>query len=120
MPSTPEQDAKRREEKPWRALYKTKEWYRLRAAVFDRDSVTLPDGRRVPKCQKTGVLLTGKHPAPNSPVADHVERHRGDRVRFFDPANVTTVSKIYHDSIKQSQERRNARPIGRDGWPIGS
>lgn len=111
-------EAKRRADKPWRSWYGKKEWFRLKAAAFRRDSVQLPDGRIVPKCQETGALLTGKAPAPNSPVADHIKRHRGDPDLFFSLNNIKTVSKKYHDSIKQSQERRNAKPVGRDGWPI--
>lgn len=121
MPTTPDYDAKRRAEKPWRSWYNTKEWFRLRAFVFQRDSVELPNGLRVPRCRQTGVLLTGKHPAPNSPVADHIKPHRGDRAKFFDPRNVETVSKAYHDSAKQAREaKKDQRPIGRDGWPIGT
>ena len=111
-------DAKRQREKPWRAWYKKKEWYRLRAAVFKRDSVTTPGGQLIPQCRQTGVLLTGKHPAPNSPVADHIKRHNGDPNLFWDINNVQTVSKVWHDSVKQSQERRNTRKIGADGWPV--
>ena len=111
-------DAKRRAEKPWRSWYNTKEWYRLRAAAFRRDSVKLPDGRIVPRCRETGVILTGKHPAPNSPVADHTERHNGDPVLFFNLANIKTVSKLWHDSVKQSWEKSGRKEIGADGWPV--
>lgn len=118
MPSSKAYDAKRRATQHWRSWYNTKEWYRLRAAAFERDSVAIPGGVRVPKCQETGVLLTGKHPAPNSPVADHIKRHRGDPKLFFALENIKTVSKKFHDSTKQSHERTNRKPIGRDGWPI--
>lgn len=79
----------------WRRWYSTPEWRALRQQVFVRDRFI---------CQATGVLLAGKHPAPDSPVADHKMPHRGDRALFFDPANVWTVSKAYHDGEKQRQE----------------
>lgn len=84
---------------PWRAWYKTARWQRLRERVLIRDRYT---------CQKTGVLLVGRHPAPNSPVVDHIIPHRGDERLFWDENNLHAVSKAYHDSTKQSEER-NAR-----------
>lgn len=80
----------------WRSWYKTARWQRLRLVVFRRDGYV---------CQKTGVLLVGKYPAPNSPVADHKEPHRGDEDLFWDPKNIETVSKSYHDKQKQSAEK---------------
>lgn len=88
-------------EQSWRSWYKTARWQKLRQQVIVRDLYT---------CQKTGVLLTGKHPAPNSPVVDHVKAHKGDERLFWDADNLMTVSKAYHDSVKQAEER--ARPMG--------
>lgn len=79
-----------------RKLYNTRAWRKLRDEVYVRDNYT---------CQKTGVLCLGKHPAPNSPVADHIVAHRGDPSLFWDKANIQTVSKAYHDSEKQREER---------------
>jgi 5-methylcytosine-specific restriction endonuclease McrA len=81
----------------WRAWYKTTRWQKLRQAVLVRDNY---------RCQKTGVLLMGRHPAPNSPVVDHVKAHRGDPELFWDERNLMAVSKAYHDSVKQAEERR--------------
>ncbi|MHB2265024.1 HNH endonuclease [Aliihoeflea sp. PC F10.4] len=81
----------------WRSWYKTSRWQKLREKILARDLFT---------CQKTGVLLVGKHPAPNSPVVDHVHAHRGDERLFWDETNLMTVSKAYHDSTKQAEERR--------------
>jgi 5-methylcytosine-specific restriction endonuclease McrA len=81
---------------PGRALYNTKRWKQLRLEVLRRDGFT---------CQQTGVRLTGKAPAPNSPVVDHIRPHRGDAALFFDPANLQSVSKAWHDSEKQRQEK---------------
>jgi 5-methylcytosine-specific restriction protein A len=80
----------------WRAWYKTARWYKLRQKILLRDHYT---------CKQTGVLCIGKYPAPNSPVVDHVEAHRGVESLFWDELNLQTVSKAYHDSIKQKLER---------------
>ena len=85
----------------WRKWYKTERWRRLRIEVLMRDSYT---------CQKTGVICAGKYPADDSPVVDHKRPHRGDEALFWDKGNLQTVSKKYHDSEKQKQER--AQP----GW----
>lgn len=84
----------------WRAWYKTERWRKLRHVILLRDKYT---------CQKTGELCIGKYPAPNSPVVDHTEPHRGDERLFWDESNLQTVSKAYHDSEKQKQERAQVR-----------
>lgn len=81
-----------------RKLYNTRAWRKLRDEVYLRDSYT---------CQKTGVICLGKHPAPNSPVADHIKPHHGDSELFWDKDNIQTVSKAYHDSQKQREERKS-------------
>jgi len=80
---------------PWRAWYRTPRWAKFRMQVFIRDGFV---------CQRSGVLCIGKHPAPNSPVANHKRPHKGDPALFWDPANVETVSKAVHDSIIQAEE----------------
>jgi 5-methylcytosine-specific restriction endonuclease McrA len=100
----PEAEAQRHRDRdraqPWRAWYKTARWQALKIEVHVRDNFT---------CQKTGIILTGKHPAPNSPVADHKIPHHGDEALFWDKNNIQTVSKAYHDSVKQAEERAQAR-----------
>lgn len=81
----------------WRKWYKTERWEKLRRAVFLRDHY---------RCQRTGELCVGKHPAPNSPVANHKVRHKGDPDLFWDINNIETVSKAVHDSLIQSEERK--------------
>lgn len=88
---------------PWRRWYKTARWQRLRLEVFERDLFT---------CQKTGVLLVGVHPAPNSPVAHHDEEHRGNETLFWDKANIITVSKAWHDSEAQAAEQASLQQRG--------
>lgn len=89
-------DQCRDDDQPWRAWYKTAEWRRLRLLVFERDLFT---------CKRTGVFLSGKHPAPNSPVANHKTPHHGDWNLFWDIDNIETVSKAVHDSDIQKQEK---------------
>ncbi|MGM4909135.1 HNH endonuclease [Rhizobium sp. 32_C3_N1_1] len=84
----------------WRAWYKTTRWQKLRQEVLVRDAYI---------CQRTGVVCIGKHPAPNSPVADHKKPHHGDEQLFWDINNLHCVSKAYHDSEKQKEERAQAR-----------
>lgn len=89
-------DKSRNQLAPWRAWYKTARWLKLRQQVFVRDLY---------QCQRTGVMCIGKHPAPNSPVANHKRPHRGDPALFWDINNIETVSKAVHDSLIQSEER---------------
>lgn len=86
----------------WRAWYKTARWQKLRQAVLLRDHFI---------CQKTGVLCIGRYPADNSAVVDHVIPHRGDEHLFWDEGNLQTVSKAYHDSVKQAEERASLRGV---------
>ncbi len=75
----------------------TSRWQRLRLKVLERDGYT---------CRQTGVLLVGKYPAPNSAVVDHIAPHRGDPDLFWDEDNLQSVAKSWHDSAKQSMEKR--------------
>lgn len=80
----------------WRQWYKSVRWQRLRIEVLTRDIYT---------CQQTGVILAGKANAPDSPVVDHIVPHRGDERLFWDINNLQAVTKAWHDSEKQRQER---------------
>ena len=81
---------------PWRAWYKTARWQSLRRRVIARDGLV---------CAATGAILSGRHPAPNSPVVDHIVPHRGDAALFWDEGNLQVVAKAYHDGEKQRLER---------------
>lgn len=90
--------------KVWRRWYNTKRWQDLREEALVRDGY---------QCQQTGVLLIGKHPAPDSPAVDHIEWHDGDPDLFWDLNNLQSVSKAWHDGEKQKQEhaeRYGSRP----------
>jgi len=90
-----DRDARRRQEKPWRKWYCLKRWKDMRVV-----RLRLCQWR----CERTGVLVIGRHPAGNSPVLDHVMPHRGDPDLFWDPTNVQIVAKAWHDKEKQKQE----------------
>lgn len=88
---------------PWRAWYKTARWLALKEAAHLRDLYI---------CQRSGVLLTGKHPAPDSPVANHKTPHRGNPDLFWDIDNIETVSKAVHDSEIQKEEQASLHQRG--------
>lgn len=118
----------RHRSKPWRRWYNTARWQSLRldrllidAEDFAERLDLVPVGEwplfkrsaqfqsyplHWPVCQKTGVLLVGGRDKPNSAVVDHIQPHRGNPDLFWDINNLTTVSKLYHDSTKQRIERR--------------
>ncbi|MFG6550307.1 HNH endonuclease [Sulfitobacter sp. M21595] len=82
-----------------RRLYRTKRWRETRLEVLERDGWT---------CRQTGVFLTGRYPAADSPVIDHIKKPEGNLALFWDLANLQAVSKAWHDSEKQRQERAAA------------
>lgn len=88
---------------PWKAWYKTARWRRLREQVLIRDAFT---------CQRTGQVLAGKHPAPDSPVVNHRRPHRGDERLFWDIENLETVSKSVHDGAIQREEQASLQTRG--------
>jgi 5-methylcytosine-specific restriction endonuclease McrA len=74
-PTGPGRDHQRAAAFPWREWYKTGRWQALHRCVLQRDLYT---------CQETGVLLIGKHPAPNGPVVDYFKPDRGANGMFWD------------------------------------
>jgi len=101
-----DRDRLRRKNEPWRRWYNLKRWKVLRLEILARDGWT---------CQQTGALLTGTPNRAHSAVVDHVEPHRGDPVRFWNPANLQAVAKCWHDSEKQRREKEAARVDKRPG-----
>ena len=93
-----EHDKTREADTPWRAWYRSKRWQELRLAVLVRDNWT---------CQRTGRVLTGRYPSPDSPVVDHRIPHKGNAALFWDMGNLQTLSKEYHDKVKQAEERNS-------------
>lgn len=95
----------RRDDNEQRKWYKTARWQKLKLRVHARDLYT---------CRATGVLCSGKHPEPNSPVADHIIEPDGDPVLFWDEQNIRTVSKEFHDSERQREQiAARGRGVGR-------
>lgn len=98
------QDARRRAASPWRSLYSTERWQRIRRAQLSRE----PTCRM---CQRSGLVVAAS-------IVDHVTRHEGDPVRFF-AGPFQSLCKPCHDQAKQREERRgHSDEIGADGWPI--
>lgn len=91
-------DLKRRKEQGWRGWYNTARWREIRARVLAEQPIC-----RI--CQKA-----------RSQVVDHIEKHGGDRRKFF-AGPFWGLCKACHDSHKQRWEKGNSRPIGPDGWP---
>lgn len=92
-------------ERPWRYLYNTRRWHRLRTAQL----------RDEPLCRYCKAL--GK--VTPAIIADHIKPHKGDEELFFDSDNLQSLCKLCHDSAKQSQERTGKLPgCGEDGWPL--
>lgn len=100
-------NATRAQEKPWRKWYNLADWKRLRLEVFDRDAY---------RCQQTNLILTGQHPHPLSPVAHHIQEHKGDPVKFWALDNIQTVAKFWHDSVAQAMERGPKSYATRPAW----
>ena len=85
--------AYRRKAQPWRALYNTKEWQRLRWSVLQDALFT--------------CAMCGQAEANTAKlVCDHKLPHRGDPGLFWDRGNLQCLCKGCHDSRKQSMERR--------------
>lgn len=85
----------------WRRWYKTARWKRLRLQTFERDGFTC-QMRECGRVEGNTSLL----------VCDHVEPHRGDERRFFDPENLQTLCKPCHDSVKQREEQASIQQRG--------
>lgn len=92
-------DKRRYRTMPWRRLYNTPEWARLRKEVLTREPICRMCKRR-----------------PSS-VADHVHRHNGCEVKFF-AGPFQALCKQCHDGAKQRQEKTRRPAIGPDGWPV--
>ncbi len=88
---------------PWKAWYNTSRWRALRLQVFRRDAYV---------CQHTGVVCTGHHPDPRSPVANHRIPHRGNPALFWDIDNIETVTKQHHDTAIQRDEQDSLHERG--------
>ena len=91
--------------RPWRKLYNTRRWQRLRLAQLREEPLCL-------MCQEAGR-------ATPATVVDHRIAHKGDEALFFDEGNLQSLCKTHHDASKQRAEQRGIDEIGCDesGWP---
>jgi 5-methylcytosine-specific restriction protein A len=89
-------------EPEFKRWYKTSRWQKLRARQL----------RLEPLCRMC------KPRATPATVCDHVERHRGDPVKFW-AGPFQSLCKPCHDRDKQTIERGGVVkvPVGNDGWP---
>lgn len=83
---------------PWKRWYGTARWQALRHKVFLRDTY---------QCQRAEC---GSVTA--NPVCDHIKPHRGDERLFWDEANLQTLCKPCHDTIKQAEEQATLNQRG--------
>jgi len=75
----------------YKNLYNSTRWHNLRRAQLARRPFC-----QCPHCD--GKFVKGQ-------VVDHIEPHKGDTRLFFNPKNLQTLTKLCHDSMKQSAER---------------
>lgn len=95
----------RSESRPWRHLYGTKRWYRLRWHQLQAE----------PLCRFCSAL--GRVTAAT--VVDHKQPHKGDEDLFFDPENLQSLCKQCHDSAKQRLEKSGyLAGCDENGWPL--
>lgn len=86
---------------PWHKWYKTARWRALRAQTLKRDLFT---------CQRAECgRIEGR---TSELVCDHIEPHRGDEQRFFDPTNLHTLCRTCHDGVKQKEEQATLHQRG--------
>ncbi len=89
----------------YKHLYNTKAWYRLRYAQLTR----------VPMCE----FCAKRRKVQPAQVVDHIKAHRGDERLFYDPANLQSLCKPCHDSVKQQMEKSGIeRGCDENGIPV--
>ena len=90
----------------WRRMYNNRTWKALRQAHLASE----PTCRF---CLEVSRVTVGR-------VVDHIEPHKGDPAKFYDPLNLQTLCVLHHNSSKQREERtgRRVQAIALDGWPV--
>lgn len=93
------------DDRPWRWLYKTGRWQRLRQAQLTAEPCCK-------YCDAAGRVTAAT-------IVDHIVPHKGDEALFFDPDNLQSLCKSHHDSTKQREEHKGAIIGGDvDGIPL--
>ncbi|QJQ03928.1 HNH endonuclease [Herbaspirillum rubrisubalbicans Os34] len=89
----------------YKRLYGTKQWFRLRHHQLQKE----------PLCR---FCLEQKRVSAAT-LVDHIEPHRGVEEKFYDPANLQSLCKPCHDSIKQQMEKSGVmRGCDESGLPL--
>lgn len=96
-----------------RHLYATKRWRHPVDGVRARIIARAGGCCEWPGC---GVLLVGERHAPNIPVVDHIEPHKGNLVLFWDEGNLQALCKRCHDTHKQRQDHARRATGQGEGW----
>lgn len=85
-------------------LYNTPRWRALRRIQLAKEPLCL-------FCQAKGIV-------EQATVVDHIRRHKGDTVAFYNPNNLQSLCKLCHDREKKILENREEyHPINPNGWP---
>ncbi|WP_139108372.1 MULTISPECIES: HNH endonuclease [unclassified Ensifer] len=99
-----------RDQQPWRRWYKTAKWQQARA-----DFLADPDNQFCVRCQANGLLNPGIYRKDGTLetnrrrmhlVVNHVQRHHGEEVLFWDRDNWEPLCPDHHDIDVQAEERQ--------------
>lgn len=91
--------------RPWRKLYKTARWQRLREYHLAQQPLCA-------WCMQQDIV-------EEATVVHHKKAHKGDEVLFFDPENLLSLCKPHHD--REGQMEDDGKKVVRfdaGGWPI--
>lgn len=93
--------------RPWRHLYNTAKWQRLRRRQLSISPLCV-------MCAEQGLIAVAT-------VVDHIKEHKGEAELFWDSLNLQSLCKPHHDVSKQRSEAKGYT-IGSDpqGNPISS
>lgn len=93
-----------RSARPWRALYSTAKWKRLREQQLTNE----------PLCR----FCLDREDIVVATVVDHIQPHKGSEALFYDAENLQSLCAHHHNSTKQRMELgQEVVTFGADGWP---
>jgi 5-methylcytosine-specific restriction endonuclease McrA len=103
MGKSPQRSERARE---YHKHYNSRRWRAMRARQLAKDPTCL-------FCSALGIVT----PAT---VADHIEAHKGDLEKFWNPENLQSLCASCHSGTKLNIERggRPKQVIAPDGWPV--
>lgn len=91
--------------RPWRKLYSTARWKRLRIAQLQAEPLCR-------FCKARGIIKPAN-------TVDHIEPHRGDEELFWNPENLQSLDTICHNALKQQMESGGYSSMcDDDGMPL--